>query len=118
MRVDFSILQDLCERYDVTGLRVYGSYAREEVRAEGDIDLLADLATPPSFMRIVRADREYAERRGRPVDSLTEASTSPYGRKRVLTESQVVYERAAWRRVVPRSQVRRDRSDLVVHRWG
>lgn len=64
---------DLCRRYGVRRLGLFGSVARGEERNDSDIDFLAEFENPPDRM----ADRymgfiEDATRRfGRPVQVLT-----------------------------------------------
>jgi len=42
VNVDETKLADLCRRYRVRELSVFGSAARGDIRAESDIDLLVD----------------------------------------------------------------------------
>ncbi len=41
--------EELVERFDVMSLKLFGSLAREEARAESDIDLLVDFGGPAGF---------------------------------------------------------------------
>jgi len=95
MRIDPSVLAELCERHDIGRLRLFGSAARGEESAESDVDLIADFTRRKSLVDVVRIEREFSDRLGRKVDLLTEGALSPYLRERILLEARVVYERAA-----------------------
>ena len=43
--------QVLRERYDVTGLALYGSFARNQATPESDVDVLVKFAGPPNWRR-------------------------------------------------------------------
>lgn len=92
---DLEVLKELCERNHVERLRLFGSLARDEGSEESDVDLIADFSQPISLLDLVRIEREFSERLGRPVDLLTEGSLSPYLRDRILSECRVIYEQAA-----------------------
>ena len=95
MTLDSASLADLCESNDIQRLRVFGSYARGEESMNSDIDLIADFTRRKSLLDLVRIEREFSHRLGRPVDLVTENSLSPYLRDRILAEARLVYERAA-----------------------
>ena len=81
----------ICNRYHVKTLRVFGSVARGEVRAESDIDLLVTFSKPTSLVQMVGLERELSATIGRKVDLLTTKSVSPYLRNRILKESRPIY---------------------------
>jgi uncharacterized protein len=95
MKIDREVLAELCDRHDITRLRLFGSLARGEGNEASDVDLLVDFAQRKSLLDFVRIEREFSEHLGREVDLLTERALSPYLRDRILREAQVVYERAA-----------------------
>jgi hypothetical protein len=81
----------ICDRYHVKTLRVFGSVARGELRAESDIDLLVTFSKPTSLLQMVGLERELSATIGRKVDLLTVKSVSPYLRNRILKESRPIY---------------------------
>ncbi len=89
-----SAIAEICQRYHVRSLRVFGSVARGTAKGSSDVDVLVEFAEPVSLLDLVRLQRELSEVLGRPVDLLTEKALSPYIRDRVVSEAQVVYERA------------------------
>ena len=87
--IDLGAVIDICEPF----LGVFGSHARGEATPESDVDLLVRFARRKSLLTLVRIERQFAERLGRPVDLVTEASLSPYLRERVQAEVESLYER-------------------------
>ena len=43
--------QALREQFDVTGLALYGSFARDQADAESDVDVLVEFGNPPDWHR-------------------------------------------------------------------
>ena len=91
--IDLDAVKDICEQNDIAFLGVFGSHARGEATPESDVDLLVRFARRKSLLTLVRIERQFAERLGRPVDLVTEASLSPYLRERVQAEVESLYER-------------------------
>ena len=91
--IDLDAVIDICEQNDIAFLGVFGSHARGEATPESDVDLLVRFARRKSLLALVRIERQFAERLGRPVDLVTEASLSPYLRERVQAEVESLYER-------------------------
>jgi len=95
MKIDQEALAEICDRNDITRLRLFGSLARDEGDEASDVDLLAEFAARKSLLDLVRVERELSDHFGRRVDLLTEQALSPYLRERILKDARVVYERAA-----------------------
>jgi hypothetical protein len=81
----------ICNRYHVKTLRVFGSVARGEIKAESDVDLLVTFSKPTSLLQMVGLERELSATFGRKVDLLTTKSVSPYLRNRIVKESRPIY---------------------------
>ena len=63
--------QVLRERYDVTGLALYGSFARNQATPESDVDVLVKFAVPPNWRRYFGAQAYLEDLFRRPVDLST-----------------------------------------------
>ena len=87
-------IAEICQRYHVRSLRIFGSVARGTAKRGSDVDVLVEFARPASLLDLVRLQRELSEVLGQPVDLVTEKALSPYIRPQVVSEAQVVYERA------------------------
>lgn len=93
IRVDWEALADLCRRYKVQELSVFGSAARGEAGPASDVDMLveflpeaeADLVDHAALML------ELAELFGRKVDLVTKRGLKPLIRKSVLQEARLLY---------------------------
>lgn len=94
MVIDRAKIADICEENDIVFLGVFGSYARGDFDQESDIDLLVRFSRAKSLLDLVRIERELAQRLGRPVDLVTEASLSPYLKDRIIASLKRVYGRA------------------------
>jgi len=87
--VDRAKLAEICSRYGVAELYVFGSTARGEDTAASDVDLLYVLA-PGSRLGFALSDLEdeLSELFGRPVDLVSMRSLHPAIRADVLAEAR------------------------------
>lgn len=85
-------LADVCERYGVAELSVFGSVARGEARAASDIDLLYALAPGRHLgFSINRLEDELSELFGRKVDLVSKTGLHRAMRDDVLAEARELY---------------------------
>lgn len=87
-------LIDICRANEVRKVSLFGSFVRGEAGPESDIDLIVAFLHPKGLLAFVKLERELSEAMGRKVDLLTEQAISPYLRKQILGEQQVLYEAA------------------------
>ena len=71
----------------VQDLRLFGSFARDEARADSDVDLLVEFDGPVGLFAYVRLQRQLATWLGRTVDLVTPDGLKPALRERVLREA-------------------------------
>ena len=90
--VDAARLSEICRRYGVAELSVFGSFAREEAGSDSDVDLLFEL-TPDARLGfgLFDLEAELVELFGRPVDLLSKDSIHRLVRDTVLAEARVLY---------------------------
>jgi len=88
-----SQIAEICRRYHVKELSVFGSAARGEMRPDSDIDLLVDFLPDarPGLLDLSAMKREFSALVGRPVDLAVKPGLKPRIRSRVLSDAQVVY---------------------------
>ena len=60
------------ERFGVTGLALYGSFARDQATSKSDVDVLVEFDAPPDWRRYFGAQFYLEDLLGRPVDLATE----------------------------------------------
>ncbi|MGH3349369.1 MAG: nucleotidyltransferase family protein [Nocardioides sp.] len=90
--VDTHRLHEVCERYGVASLEVFGSVARGEDRPDSDIDLLYVLKPGTRLgFRIFDLEDDLAEVFGRPVDLVGRTSVNRYIRDQVLADARRLY---------------------------
>ena len=94
MILDSARIAELCEANGIATLRVFGSVARGDDRADSDVDLLVRFAGRKTLLDLVRVEEEFERALGRKVDLVTEGGLHPRLRDRVLRDARVLYERA------------------------
>jgi predicted nucleotidyltransferase len=88
-----SKLSELCGKYDIAFLGIFGSYARGDFTGKSDLDLLVRFSRRKSLLELVRIQREISEALGVKVDLLTEKSISPYLKEKIISSLKVIYDR-------------------------
>ena len=99
LQVDRERLAEVCERYGVDRLDVFGSFTRGDAEAGSDIDVMVTFGPDaPAGMEFVSLHEELEAVFGRPVDLLTrdsvEHSPNKYFRHFALRRTEPIYERA------------------------
>ena len=90
--VDRERVAEICGRYGVTELLVFGSRARGEARPQSDIDLLYTLAPGRHLgFSINRLEGELTDAFGCPVDLVSKSALHDFMRGDVLAEAKVLY---------------------------
>lgn len=74
---------DIEARYPVRLVGVFGSAARDELRDDSDIDVLADYRPGLSLVKLGALHRALAERLGRNVDIILKDGVKPSVRKQI-----------------------------------
>ena len=99
LRIDRERLADLCERYGVARLEVFGSFAEGRAAPDSDIDLLVTFQPASRVgLEFVSLQRELESVLGRSVDLLTrssvEQSPNKYFRRFATRKTEPLYEHA------------------------
>jgi predicted nucleotidyltransferase len=91
-----SQLSELCGRYHVRKLALYGSALRGEDGPESDIDLIVEFlpGKTPGLLTIARMQRELSSIYGKNVDLRTPQELSRYFRDEVMNNSRIQYAHA------------------------
>lgn len=90
--VDMHRLDELCRRYGVARLDVFGSVARGQADETSDVDLLYELAPGAKLgWEIEDLEDELSELFGRPVDLVSKRSLHRRLRTAVLAEARELY---------------------------
>ncbi len=92
-QVDETRLAELCRRYQVRELSLFGSAARGEMRPDSDIDLLVEFLpdSQPSLLDHAGLMLDLAELLGRKVDLVSKNGLKPLIRASVLEEARLLY---------------------------
>jgi hypothetical protein len=91
--VDGARLADLCRRYQVRELSLFGSAARGEMRPDSDIDLLVDFLPSAEVGLVEHAGLmlDLTRLLGRKVDLVSKNGLKPRIRSSVLADARLVY---------------------------
>jgi predicted nucleotidyltransferase len=79
--------ESLCEKYQITQLGIFGSYARGEQTASSDVDFLIDYETAPSLLKLIDLKYYLSELLDMEVDIVTKNGLKSRLRDRVLAEA-------------------------------
>ncbi len=92
-RVDEAALAELCRRYHVVELSVFGSAARGEMRPDSDIDLLVEFLPEAEVDLFDHAGLmlDLAGLLGQKVDLVSKNGLKPMIRDSVLEEARLLY---------------------------
>ena len=93
--IDEKRLREVCKRYGIIRLEVFGSSARGTAGPDSDIDLLYTLAPGARLgWEIEDLALELESVLGRPVDLVSRRSVNPRIRDQVLQEARPLYAAA------------------------
>ena len=86
-------LEEICHRYNVRELSVFGSAARGEAGPDSDIDLLVDFAPDAKIglWEFGRMERELQSVLGRKVDLVSKRGLKSRVRRSVLQDARILY---------------------------
>lgn len=91
--VDAAHMADLCQRFGVPELALFGSAVRGQMRPDSDIDVMVEFG-PAARIGILRLESlaEGLEALvGRKIDLVTKRGLKPWARPEVLREARVIY---------------------------
>jgi predicted nucleotidyltransferase len=86
-------MKNLCQRYRVRELSIFGSALREDFRTDSDIDLLVEFEPEAQigFVTLSRMQRELSAILNRPVDLVPKGGLKPKIRESVISSAKVLY---------------------------
>ena len=87
-------LAEICKKYRITRLALFGSVVRDDFGSDSDVDMLVEFEPGhvPGFFGLHRIEQEIAALFGnRRIDLLTFRSLNPHLRERILAEAEVQY---------------------------
>jgi hypothetical protein len=87
------VLAEVCSRYLVKELSLFGSAARGEMRPDSDLDLMVEFQ-PGARVGLIKFEalaEELERLSGHKVDLVTKIGLKPWVRPQVLREARVLY---------------------------
>jgi uncharacterized protein len=94
VRFDRQKIAELCRRYGVAELALFGSVLRDDFRADSDVDVLVSFGPEahPSLLELVELREDLKDLFGREVDLVERAGLrNPFRRRAILSTVEVVY---------------------------
>jgi uncharacterized protein len=79
----------LFQKYQITDLGIFGSYAREQQTESSDLDILVDYIQPPTLPKLIELRDYLSQVFSIKVDIVTQNGLKPRIREHVLSE--VIY---------------------------
>jgi predicted nucleotidyltransferase len=93
MTVPKEKIADLCRRYRVQRIHLFGSALRDDFGPDSDVDVLVEFAPEAQigFVALSRMQRELSDLFQRPVDLVPRDGLKPAIREAVLSSAEVIY---------------------------
>jgi hypothetical protein len=93
VEVDEAKLAEICRRYEVRELSIFGSTARGEMRADSDIDLLVEFLPEAQIglLEFAGLMLDLEQLTGRRVDLASKRGLKPLIRDSILAEARPIY---------------------------
>jgi uncharacterized protein len=94
LEVPTETIAEICRKYSVKELAVFGSAARGEMRPDSDVDILVEFQ-PEAWIGLIEfsaMERELADLFARKVDLVSKCGLKPRVRPHVLRDARVLYE--------------------------
>lgn len=93
IEVPDAAIAEICRRYQVRELSMFGSAARGEMRPDSDVDFLVDFMgdARPGLLGLSAMIRELSVLLGRRVDLAVQPALKPLIREGVLAEARLIY---------------------------
>ena len=93
LTVDKTAIDEVCRKYQVEFLGIFGAAARGENRPGSDIDLLIRFSPQAKvgYFKLHDIEQGLAKSFGKDVDLVTQDALSPYIRDRVYSDLKVMY---------------------------
>lgn len=80
-------LPDLRRRWPIRSLALFGSVARNEARADSDLDVLVEFDRPIDLFAFLALEEELAGLAGRRVDLVSRAALKRFMGRRIIAEA-------------------------------
>lgn len=94
VRFDRQRIAELCRRYGVAELALFGSVLRDDFGTDSDVDVLVSFAPEvhPSLLELAELREDLTDIFGREVDVVERAGLrNPFRRRAILSTAETVY---------------------------
>ena len=84
-------IKDICKKYHISYLGLFGSYARGDQTEESDIDFAADFPPKTSLLKLGRIQRELEALLHKKIDLVARGAIKENRKKYILPELKKIY---------------------------
>jgi uncharacterized protein len=85
------VIQPILWKYPIKRASLFGSYARQEARADSDIDILVEFSSTISLIQFVTIQLELEDTLGKKVDLVELSTLKPQLKANILKEQIAIY---------------------------
>lgn len=78
---------DLCRRYGISSLSIFGSVVRGEAREDSDVDILATFNQPVGLLKLIDAEYYLSDLLGSKVDLIPSHEVRPELQEQIYNEA-------------------------------
>ena len=82
--------EELCKKYNIVSIGVFGSYARGEATPESDVDVLVEYDVTPGFFVFLELEDELSKIFNKKIDLVTKPALKTLIKDRILRETVYV----------------------------
>lgn len=88
----YSALKPYLKEYGISRIAVFGSYARDEVKPDSDIDLLVEINKSYGILKFIALKQLIEKKLGKKVDLVEPQCLEPLIKDEVLAQAITIYE--------------------------
>ena len=92
--LEYNDVIDLCKRYHIKEMSVFGSSLREDFKENSDVDILVsfDKSSDITLFDIIELEKEFTKLLGREVDIIEKESLkNPIRKEKILSSREIIY---------------------------
>lgn len=83
--------EELCKKYKIASIGIFGSYARGEEIPDSDIDVLVEYKTTPGFFVFLELEDELSKIFNKKIDLVTKPALKPLIKDQILKETVYIW---------------------------
>ena len=86
-KISCILKQEFIQKYNLTYIGVFGSYARREENPASDVDILVEFSVIPTYFKFLELEEELEKILDKKVDLITKAGLKPLIKDKIIKET-------------------------------